>query len=144
MADLVIFYHKPWLILLVLLERCRRVDLRNVGKNGTYDNALATLRATLAGFFVERDWSFVGLVGFLHDEDEVLLRTIGWRGGGAGAGAGPGGRGGGEPPMAGVAVLCMLMGRPSERQVVRPVVPGKKRRVPLDSNSIQQGGASGR
>ena len=34
-------------------------------------------RANFGGFFVESDWGFAGLVGFLPNEGEVLLGTVG-------------------------------------------------------------------
>jgi len=58
-ANLVIFYRNPWLTFLVFLEHCCWDNLRNVGKNGTYDNPLVTLK--LGGFLGRKRLGFRGL-----------------------------------------------------------------------------------
>ena len=77
MADLTIFYRKPRLILLVLLEGRCRVQSRNGGEKTVHTIIhFFPSRANLAGFLVESDWGFAGLVGFLPNEGEGLLGTV--------------------------------------------------------------------
>ena len=77
MADLTVFYRKPWFVLLVFLEGHRWVRSGNGGERMTHTiTHFFPSRANLAGFFVESDWGFAGLVGFLPNEGEVLLGTV--------------------------------------------------------------------